>query len=111
MTDNAAPLRAIDTETGSVSEVHRQLHAKCPPILLNRIFGILRPPWIEIFLIQQIVNARGQIEMLAEGMRQRRRVKNAEPADRISRKSRHRTGVLRIDACNQSLPYDWYRHV
>jgi hypothetical protein len=80
-----------------------QLHSEGRSILCNGIFRILRTSWKEILLVQQVVNACGNVGVLTEGAGNQGRVQDGETSQSISSQRRNLAGVLPVECSGKPL--------
>src|SRR5579862_1673629 len=85
------------------SKTHSEFQPKTSSILLDGIFRILRPAGIKVFLVENVVDAGGHIQVFSELMSQRGEVEHLVATERVLQQRQPSSQKLSIDTGNQRL--------
>src|SRR2546427_3104730 len=80
-----------------------QLHPEVSSVLLNRVLHILRAARVEVFFVEDVVEAGGKIQVLAKRVPQQGHIENRETTAGLSRQGQAPPGVLRIQGGEKLL--------
>ena len=99
----AALERRTPHRAGLMLEVRGELEAEVAAVLLESVFWVFGAAGVEVFFVEEVVDAGGDVEVFLEGVAEQRGVEDAEAANRVAGKSLDGTGVLCVEAGEEAL--------
>jgi hypothetical protein len=78
---------------------------------LEGVFGVFGAGGVEVFFVEEIVEAGGEVEMFVEDVTEGGGVDNSEAADGVSGERLNRAGVLRVEAGEKAVTNNGDREI